>query len=203
MARKSKKRSKKRKSAPSVSVRFANSGGTMAKRRKRRGTKRRTHRKGTVRRANPRKRRTHRRRRNPANTFMDRAARLAGLALVTVGTGVATTFAMTKLAPPAGQAMSPFVEYGVPAGVFLAGAAASKSSPLLGMGLAAGAFAPFVLPVTSKALAATTPATPTTTAAGLGRAFRVMRAVQGRQFGYGMGAVDHPGVGAVNYTHFR
>jgi hypothetical protein len=199
MARKSKKRAK-RKAAPSVNVRFANSGGrSMAKRRKsgkRRGSRRKA---SAHRKHNPRRRVTHRRRRNPANTFMDRAAKLAGFALVAVGTGVATTFAMSKLTP-AGQTMSNALEYGLPAGVFLVGAAVSKSSPMLGAGMAAGAFAPFVLPLASKALTATAPATPSTTAAGLGRAFRNMRAVQGRQYGYGMGAVDHPMVGAVNYT---
>jgi hypothetical protein len=201
MARKAKKRKKSRKAAPTVTVRFANPGGrSMAKRRKGGKSGKGAHRKATTRRR--RKNPTHRtrRRRNPANTFMDRAAKLAGLALVAVGTGVASTFAMSKLTP-AGTTMSNLVEYGIPAGVFLAGAAVMKSSPMLGAGMAAGAFAPFVLPLTSKALTATAPATPTTTAAGLGRAFRNMRAVQGRQYGYGMGAVDHPGVAAVNYTH--
>jgi hypothetical protein len=206
-----KKRAKKRKggSSPSVSVRFANpSGGAMAKKkggkRRRKGTRRRASSHRRSRRSNPsnprrsRKRTHHRRRRNPSGGFMDRAAKLAGGALVAVGTGVAETFAMSKFSPQ-GATMSMVVEYGVPAAVFLTGVAVAKSSPTIGVGMALGAFAPFVLPITSKALAATAPATPSTTAAGISRAYRAMRAVQGRQYGYGMGAVDHPMVGAVNY----
>lgn len=134
------------------------------------------------------KRRVTRRRRNPAEGFGDRAMKLAGGALIALGTGALVMVGMSKLAPTYPNV----AEYGIPAGGFLAGALLYKSHPTLGAGMALGSVAaPFALPLGSKILAATsttttTPATTTTTAAGIGRA---MRAVQ-------MGAVQRP-MGAV------
>jgi len=143
------------------------------------------------RRSNPGKkpRRTGRRRRNPG-TFAERAGKLAGGALVAVGTAVLVTYGQSKLMP--GQAVT---LYGIPALGFLAGVGIARTMPTLGVGMALGSFAPFALPLTSKLLAATTPTPAAAQAAGIARAFRSMRAVQmgrGRMGAIDMGAVDHP-----------
>jgi hypothetical protein len=196
MARKAAERKRAKKPA-TVTVRFANGGSKMAKRK---GGKRRknpanpTKRRGS--RRNPR-RRALGRRRNPPNTFGDRVMRLAGGALVAVGTGVAVIYGQSKIQPGTSLSL-----YGVPAAAFLAGAALAKNSPMLGGGIALGAFAPFALPLASKALTATgTPNTPAVSAAGLGRAMRSLRAVEYRG---GLGSVDLP-MGAVDlgYTAYR
>lgn len=112
--------------------------------------------------------------------------KLAGGALATLVSGVVVTVAISKAPATWGKA----AEYGIPAAAFLAGAAVAKSHPMVGGGVALGAFTPFVLPLASKALTALPAAqTPAATAAGIGRAFRSMRAVD-------LGAVD---MGAVEY----
>jgi hypothetical protein len=171
---------------PAVTVRFAN-GAKMAKSKKRRAK----HRKNP---ANPARRnpsRKHaRRRRNPKGDFGDRALKLAGATAAAVVGGVVSYVAMTKLSSYGAAA-----EYGIPAALFLTGAAIAKSHPLVGGGLALGSVAPFVPAAASKVLAAlpasTTPATPSTPAAtanGISRAVRNMRAID-------MGAVS---MGAVS-----
>lgn len=112
--------------------------------------------------------------------------RLAGGGLAMLGMGAVTYAAMTRIAP--GQAIS---EYGIPAVGFGLGAIIAKRHPMLGGGMALGALSPFVLPVAQKVVAALPAPAPAaaSTAAGIGRAFRTMRAVD-------MGAVD---LGAVDY----
>jgi hypothetical protein len=182
-----KKKAKKRASTggPAVALRFANPrrGGAMAKKKKT------THRK-SPRRSNPKKRPHHRRRRNP-NTFMERAGKLAGAGLIAVATGVVGTVAMTKLAPTVGSSVA---EYGVPIALFGLGAAAYRTMPTLGAGMALGAFTPFVIPLASKLLNAVSPSSPSQAAAGIARSMRNMRAVSmGRMGAIDMGAVDMMG----------
>jgi hypothetical protein len=193
MAKRSKKRSKGKKksakrSSPTVTVRFANPGRrrTMAKRRRRT-------RKNPANPANPRRRlrhnpkpRHHRRRRNP-ETFAQRAGKLAFGAVIAVGTGVGVTYAASKIMPGSNVSM-----YGIPALTFLAGVGIARTMPTLGVGMALGSFAPFVVPVTTKLLTATQPATPAATtaaagAAGIARAYRRMNAVH---MGRGVSAVN-------------
>ena len=140
------------------------------------GTKRRAHRK------NPSRKHHHaRRRRNPSNTFGSRLGKLAIGAAAVVASGVLTTFAMSKIQP--GTALS---MYGVPVVVGLAGVAMAGKMPMLGGGLALGAATPYVLPLASRAIAATQP-TPATTAGALAAAYR--------RNALPMGAVN---MGAVN-----
>lgn len=182
-----KRAARKNKDVPAgVTLRFANPrGAPMAKKKKTAGRK------------SPRKHTGHHkgkghhprrhRRRNPG-TFMERAGKLAGGALLAVGTGVGVTYAMTKLAPMIG---SPAAEYGVPLVTFGIGVAVARTMPTLGVGMALGSFAPFVIPVTGKLLSATAPSTPSATAAGIARRLRQMRAVSiGRMGAIDMGAVD-------------
>lgn len=186
------------------------------KRRRRAGTKRRRNPANPSRRRRASPRRHTRRRRNPAaGGFVDRLTHLAGGALAAVGTGVLVIYGQSKLQPaPVAGATTPatpsnLVLYGVPLAAFLAGTALAGKIPTLGAGVALGAFSPFALPLASKMLAASTATTATTTtttqpaattAAGLGRAFRSMRAVSMGSAGgydpYDMGAVD---MRAVDY----
>ena len=127
------------------------------------------------------------RRRNPSGTFGDRVGRLAMGAAVALDTGVAVVFVMSKA--PAG----PLSEYGIPIATGLVGAAVYRTMPTLGAGMALGAASPFVLPLASKLIIATTPSTPSATAAGIARSMRTMRAVsmgRGRMGAIDMGAVD-------------
>jgi len=156
--------------------------------------------------ANPRRRRAsrknpiHRRRRRNPETFAQRAGKLAAGAVVAVGTGVLVTYAASKIQP--GTAIS---MYGIPALAFLAGVGIARTMPTLGVGMALGAASPFVIPVATKLLSATQPATTPTTAAalhaaGIARAYRRMSAVSmgHNQFSNfrPMRAVD---LGAVEY----
>lgn len=165
----------------------------MAKRRK--GGKRRRRRNQNPNPSNPPRRRRRasgrrreaprRRRRNPEG-FGDRAMKLAGGAVVALATGALVLVGMSKLAPTHPNV----AEYGVPAAGFLLGAGIYKTHPTLGAGMALGSVAaPFALPLGSKLLAATTPASSSTTAAGIGRALRAAQY-------FPMGAVQRP-MGAV------
>jgi len=150
-------------------------------------------------RKNPANPRRHRRRKNPSNprrrrrnpeTFAQRGGKLLAGAVVAVGTGVLVTYAASKIMPGSAVSM-----YGVPALAFLAGVGIARTMPTLGVGMALGAASPFVLPVATKLLTATQPATPAATtaalhAAGMARAYRTMRAVD-------MGAID---IGAGSFT---
>jgi hypothetical protein len=186
-----KTRAKSRRAKPAeVTVRFANEGRKMAKKSKPRKRNKSNPRKGPRRAArrnpsNP----PRRRRRNPREDFADRAMKLGGGALLALGTGGLLIFGMGKL-----SATHPrLAEYGLPAAAFVSGAAVAKSHPILGGGIAIGALSPFALQVGSKLLTmspATTPATTTTTAAGIARA---IRAVQ-------LGAVQRP-LGAVQRAY--
>jgi hypothetical protein len=186
---------KREKKPATVTVRFANGGSTMAKK-KGGGKKPRKARKNP---SNPRRRSPRRkhnpsrrpRRRNPGmggGSFGDRAMKLAGGALVAIATGVAVYYGQAKIQPGTSLSL-----YGVPAAAFLAGAYVAKKHPMLGGGMALGAFAPFALPLASKVLSGGAPsANAAQTAQGLGRAMRSMRALEYRG---SMGAVD---MGAVD-----
>jgi hypothetical protein len=174
-----KRKSTKHRRAPTVTVRFANEG-SMAKKNPRRGKRRASsHRKHKG---------AHRRRRRNPSGFMERAGRLLGLAAVAVGTGVGVTWAASKVMPGSNTSL-----YGIPILTFLAGAAISQKMPTLGVGIAAGSAAPFVMPLATKLLTATAPSSPATTAAGISRAYRSMRAIDmggGRMGAIDMGAID-------------
>lgn len=109
--------------------------------------------------ANPKHR--ARRRRNPGVTFVQALGKVLGAAAAMFGTGVVTTYAVTKIAQG-----NPLSLYGIPAGFVLLGAGVATKMPMVGAGIAAGAAAPFVLPVTSS-LMSPPAATPTTTGAAL------------------------------------
>jgi hypothetical protein len=185
------KRKTSKRRAATVTVRYANEGSMSKTKNPRRGGKRSHHGK---RRGNPRRRR----RSNPSG-FMERAGRLLGLAAVAVGTGVGVTWAASKIMPGTNTSL-----YGIPILTFLAGAAISQKMPTLGVGIAAGSAAPFVVPLTTKLLTATAPATPTTpatTAAGIARAYRGMRAID---MGHGrMGAIDMGAIDMGRYVAYR
>jgi hypothetical protein len=175
---------KKRPAQPTVTLRVANPrGGSMAaKKGKGKGRK-------SPRRSNPTKKGHHGKRRRNPTTFLDRVGRLAGVAAIALGSGAATYVATSRIAPG-----SPASLYGIPAGVFLIGAAAYRTMPTLGAGLAIGAVSPFALPIASKAASMIAPSSPSSTAAGITRSLRNIRAVSmGRN--YDMGAVD---MGAVD-----
>jgi hypothetical protein len=143
--------------------------------------------KGAKRSSSKKKNPPRRRRRNPS-TFLDRVGRLAGVAAIGLGTAAAVTIGQAKIMPGNAATL-----YGIPAATFLVGAAAYRTMPTLGAGLAIGSVAPFALPIASKALALTTPSTPAATAAGIARSMRNMRAVsmgRGRMGAIDMGAVD-------------
>lgn len=126
---------------------------------------------------------------------MERAGRLLGLAAVGVATGVGVTWGASKLMPGSNVSL-----YGIPILTFLAGVAISTKMPTLGVGIAAGAASPFVVPVTTKLLAATAPSTPATTAAGIARAYRSMRAID---MGRRMSAIDMGAIDMGNYVAYR
>jgi hypothetical protein len=184
VAKPKKKRAKARRSASSeVTVRFANEGRPMAKKRKSGGRK-----KARKNPSNPPRRRAsgrrtksnppRRRRRNPrGGGFGDRAVKLAGGAAIALIAGAGVLVGMSKLAPTYPNV----AEYGVPLAGFALGAALYKSHPTIGAGLALGSVAaPFALPLGSKILNATNPApaSTTTTAAGIAAVMRQMGAVQ-------------------------
>ena len=154
----------------------------MAKKKKTGGTKK------SPRRSNPKKPAHRRRRRNPG-TFAERAGKIAGVAAVALATGALVYVGTSKIMPGTNTSL-----YGIPIATFLVGAAAARTMPTLGVGMAIGSVAPFALPVANKIAAMTAPATPTTpaaTAAGIARSMRNMRAVSmGRMGAIDMGAVD-------------
>lgn len=123
---------------------------------------------------------------------MERAGRLLGLGAVAVATGVGVTYAASKIMPGTNTSL-----YGIPILTFLAGVAISTKMPTLGVGIAAGAATPFVVPLSTKLLTATAPSTPATTAAGISRAYRSMRAID---MGGGWNAIDtrSRGLGAID-----
>jgi hypothetical protein len=191
--RRAKKKSKK--SSPTVTLRMANPArrSTMAKRaKKRKSPKKRRNPSNPARRG---KGSTRRRRRSNPGSFSEKMGQLAMLGAAAVATSIVVTVATAKIYPG-----KPLSLYGIPALVFLGGVAVSRSMPKLGVGIAAGAFAPFALPLASKALTAmapAAPAAPAVAAAGIGRSMRQMSAVHmGRTR---MGAID---MGAVN-LHYR
>lgn len=108
---------------------------------------------------------TRRRRRNPSQTFGKALGTVLGGAAAMFGTGVLVTVATAKIAP--GKAYS---LYGIPAATALLGAVIARKMPLVGAGVAAGAAAPFVLPVSSMLLgggSSLTPSTPASTVSAL------------------------------------
>lgn len=149
------------------------------------------------RRNNPRKKRVHHRRRNPKTTFVSALGKVAGGAAAMFGSGVVVTLASVKLsqhmATPA-TATTPAVpanaawQYVPSIVAALIGAGVATKYPLVGVGVAAGGAAPFVLPVVSRMLA---PATPVAglRAVAMGNAWRSLNASRDLR-GVRMGAVS-------------
>ena len=133
------------------------------------------------------------RRRNPG-TYAERAGKLLAGAAVALATGAAVYIGSSKIMPGSKTSL-----YGIPALVFLAGVGVARTMPTLGVGMCLGSFAPFALPLASKALAATSPSTPSTTA-GMARVVRNLRAVSMGRSLPGMRAVD---MGAVDMGAYR
>lgn len=127
-------------------------------------------------RKNPHRKGSHRRRRNPGSgSFGTRLARLAGMGLLTIGTGVGVYAAQGAV-----QASHPnFALYGIPAIGLGVGALAAAKYPMAGVAIGIGAVAPLAVPVAAKVLPAATSSG--TAGVALGRAVRQLRAV-------GMGA---------------
>jgi hypothetical protein len=176
------KKTKKGGSSPGVTLRFANPrSASMAKKKKTGGSKK-------PRRSNPKKPAPRRRRRNPG-TFAERAGKLAGVAAVALASGALVYVATSKIMPGSNVSL-----YGIPAATFLVGAAAARTMPTLGVGMAIGSLSPFALPIANKVASLMAPANPTTpaaAAAGIARSMRNMRAVSmGRMGAIDMGAVD-------------
>jgi hypothetical protein len=185
-------KSKSKGKAPAVTLRYANpSRGRMAKKKKS-STKRRAPRRNPATKSN----KGRRRRRNPGNMFVERAGRLAAGAAVAVATAIGVTYGAAKIMPGTKTSL-----YGIPALAFLAGAAIARTMPILGGGIALGAFAPFALPLSTKLLGATTPttttpaSTPAVAASGIARAYRNMRAID---MGRGRGSMRAVDLGAVD-----
>jgi hypothetical protein len=152
-----------------VQLRFQNEGATMAKK-KTGGHKQKT----GGRKRNPSNPKHHgrRRRRNPKGpTFVQALGKVLGATAAMFGTGVLVTVGVSKIAPG-----NPLSEYGIPALTALLGAGVATKAPMIGAGIAAGAAAPFVLPVAARVLGPAIPvANPTTTgAATTGAALRAV-----------------------------
>jgi hypothetical protein len=109
------------------------------------------HRKAGGRKSNPgeatKPNRPRRRRRNPNITFIQALGKLAGGAAAMFGSGVLVTVGVSKIAPG-----SKWSAYGIPAAAALLGAGIATRYPLVGVGVGAGAAAPFVLPVAQRML---------------------------------------------------
>jgi len=88
-----------------------------------------------------------RRRRNPNITFVQALGKLAGGAAAMFGSGVLVTMGVSKIMP--GSKVS---AYGIPIAAALLGAGIATRYPLVGVGVGAGAAAPFVLPVAQRML---------------------------------------------------
>jgi hypothetical protein len=88
-----------------------------------------------------------RRRRNPNMTFVQALGKLAGGAAAMFGSGVLVTMGVSKIMP--GSKVS---AYGIPIAAALLGAGIATRYPLVGVGVGAGAAAPFVLPVAQRML---------------------------------------------------
>jgi hypothetical protein len=128
------------------------------------------------------------RRRNPKTTFVQAVGKVLGGAAAMFGSGVLVTLGTAKIKPGAWYTM-----YGIPVAAGLAGAAIATKWPVVGLGVAAGGAAPFVLPVASRMLQPATPTTTTPAVAGLravamGNAWRSLNASQ-RMSAVRMGAV--------------
>jgi hypothetical protein len=118
-----------------------------------------------------------RRRRNPGTTFVQALGRVVGAAAAMFGTGVLVTLGTAKIAPG-----HPASLYGIPAVTALLGAGIATKMPLVGAGVAAGAAAPFVLPVASTLLGGGTTGVPSTStvsalrAVAMGGSYRELNA---------------------------
>jgi hypothetical protein len=144
----------KRKAAQRATVTFrvANEGRTMAKGKKGKSKKGSSGRRSNKR--NPKRSHRRRSRRNPKMGFGTALGHALAGAAVMFGTGVLVTVATAKIAPG-----NPLSLYGIPAVTAVAGAAIATRAPMIGVGMAAGAAAPFVLPVGSKLLGSGTKVT--------------------------------------------
>lgn len=142
------------------------------------------------------------RRRNPGTTFVQALGKVLGGVAAAFGAGVVTTVATAKIAPG-----HPLSLYGIPLGVGLLGAAVATKAPVVGVGIAAGAASPFVLPVSSTVLAGTTTGIPTMNpspstvsalrAVAMGAQYRSLRGMPIRGVSNPLGGVQRP-LGAVS-----
>ena len=137
--------------------------------------------------SNPPATNPRRRRRNPKTTFVQAVGKVLGGAAAMFGSGVLVTLGTAKIKPGAWYTM-----YGIPVAAGLTGAAIATKWPVVGLGIAAGGAAPFVLPVASRMLQPATPAATTTTsglrAVAMGNAWRSLNTAQ-RMNAVRMGAV--------------
>lgn len=116
--------------------------------------------------ANPRRRR---RRRNPGTTFVQALGKVLGGAAAMFGSGVLVTLGTAKIMPG-----HPLSLYGIPAATALLGAGIATKAPVIGIGVAAGAASPFVLPVASTLLGGGTTGIPAAPAASTVSALRAV-----------------------------
>jgi hypothetical protein len=129
------KKKKKKKSGGGVSVTVRNSPTRSNKKRPK------------TRKKNP-KHPHRRRRRNPdGGKFMSRLGAVAAVGAVALVSGVLVTIGQGKVSPGSWWSL-----YGIPAAALAGGAMIAGKHPKLGMGLAIGGVAPFVLPVASRAM---------------------------------------------------
>lgn len=157
-----------------VTFRYAN-GAAMAKKKNAKKNPKRSHRRHGK--HNPK--RSHRRR-NPGGrkmTFGTALGHALAGAAVMFASGVIVTVATAKIKPG-----SPWSLYGIPTVTGLAGAAIATKYPLIGVGVAAGAAAPFVLPTGAKVIA-DLPASSQTTSGARQLAAATQRAMRSVQLG--------------------
>lgn len=86
-------------------------------------------------------------RRNPPTTFVQALLKVAGGAAAMFGSGVLVTVGASKIKPG-----SPWTLYGFPVAAGVLGAAVATKYPVVGVGIAAGGAAPFVIPASTRML---------------------------------------------------
>lgn len=102
---------------------------------------------------NPPKQHRRRARRNPRETFGRALLKVGGAIAATLGVGVVNVWAVSKFPD------SKVATFGIPIGTAILGAGIATRMPVLGLGVAAGAAAPFVYPITDKTIGSGTSST--------------------------------------------
>lgn len=87
--------------------------------------------------------------RNPKVTFWQAILKVAGAGAAGVGTAVVTMYGASKLPPNSSKAWG----YVIPVGAALVGAGIATKAPVVGLGVAVGALAPFGFPIVVSLLA--------------------------------------------------